>query len=310
MAGLQGWNEEVGTRLDAACAQASELDRPVAVFDFDNTCIVGDIGELFSYYLVDQMYYRWDLDRFWELIDPRDGRDQIREHVEFLLNLSEQNRFEHPIYQAYRAELGAVYQRKLARDGKRETYAWAPRLHVGISEGDMSVMSRQSFARELAGPLREEALEAANGEVVTVARGIRLVQEIRDTMREFERRGIEVWIVSATNWWTVAACAPYWGVRPERVIGNRVEVEHRQLNSLLVEPALFKEGKVAAIEREVGVRPALVFGDSETDEDMLEWASQLAVVIDAGSDEFVERARQRGWPVQKQRELTWVQGFE
>ncbi len=310
MVGFKGWTNENAARLEEACAAAASADRGVAVFDFDNTCIVGDVGELFSYYLTDEMYYRWDLEEFWALIDERDGRSVIRQHVEQLLDMPEEVRFDHPVYQQYRAELGAVYQRILAREGARHTYAWAPRVHVGISEGDMSVMSRQCFARELASELHTESLEAADGERVEVSRGIRLIREIRDAMREFERRGVEVWIVSATNWWTVSACAPYFGVRPERVIGNRVEVKDRSLLTELVEPALYREGKVAAIEREIGQRPAVVFGDSETDEDMMEWASELAVVIDAGRKEFVERARERGWAIERQDALTWVQEFE
>lgn len=309
MADFKGFDEEVSQALTRASKSARGMVRPVAVFDFDNTCIVGDIGELYGAYLVDEMLYRWDLEAFWQTIDPRDGRARIRDKVESLRALDPEHRASTELYESYRADLKAVYGRRLAREGKADTYAWAPRLHVGMSEHDMALFSKRAFDRELRTPMHQEVLRGETDEVV-VSRGIRLVDEIRRAMRDLERLGFEVWIVSATNWWTVAACAVYFGIRPERVVGNRVEVEARQLTDSLVEPALFQEGKVAAIEREVGHRPSIVFGDSETDEAMLEWASHAAIVIDAGSTEFIERARRRGWPVQSQESLTHVERFE
>ncbi len=294
---------EVKERIREVVARSA--DRSVAVFDFDNTCIRGDIGELFGCWLVDQMAYRYDLDAFWELIDPLDGRDEIRGIVHEL-QATEGSRDE-ALYQRYRAEMNAIYPRKLAREGKAAAYAWAVRLLVGLREGELDAMSRRCVRREWSRPLGEEVLETERGERMTIELGIAPFRAIRETMEVLREAGWEVWVVSATNVWTVRAAASLlFGVDPDRVIGNQVTVENGTLTDQLVPPALFREGKVGVIERDIGVRPRIVFGDSETDLSMLEWASDLAVVIDHGDEIAGEAAARLGWAVQPRDELETV----
>ena len=61
--------------------------------------------------------------------------------------------------------------------------------------------------------------------------------------------------------------------------------------------------KVTAIERDIGVRPLIAFGDSETDLGMMEWAESLGVLIDHGDPLLTEAAARNGFAVQPQSEL-------
>lgn len=298
-----GFTDDVRARL-AAAAAAPRSGRAVAVFDYDNTCIFGDIGELFSQFLVDQLAYRTDTDEFWHLIDPRDGRADARRLARELEGLSRGDSAWDVLYAQYRAEMAAVYPRLMAREGKAVAYAWAVRLHVGLTEDEMVQHSERCVLAEWNRPIGREALETEQGERIEFEVGLRRFAAIRRIHEWLRASGFEVWIVSATNIWTVSTAARLmYGHDPAYAIGNRVEVEDGVLTSELVSPALFRDGKVSVIEREIGVRPAIVFGDSETDLSMMEWASSLAVLIDHGDPITLEAAARLNWAVQPQGEL-------
>lgn len=305
-----GWTPEVRGRIAETIRSAPRSERRVAVFDFDNTCILGDIGELYSHFLIDELLYRYDLEAFWELIDEADGRDTIRELAHAALDLSEAERHTSEVYERYLAEMGALYGRKLVRDGKANTYAWAILLHVGISELDMKTFSQRTIDLELKRPVGVETRQTSRGENVRINRGMRPFDEIARLMRSLERRGFEVWIVSASNRWSVETFGAHFGIANERVIGNDVYVEYGVLTDELVPPALFRRGKVDAIEREIGVPPTLVFGDSDTDYDMMATARGAGVVIDHGNAIMRAGAEEHGWVIQPQKDLTPLESLK
>src|SRR5690606_863616 len=75
------WRSDVHERLRALLDRHRDrpagAPAPVAALDFDNTCIFNDIGGSFAHYLIDEMLYRYDLDAFWELIDPADAPNAL-----------------------------------------------------------------------------------------------------------------------------------------------------------------------------------------------------------------------------------------
>jgi phosphoserine phosphatase len=299
-----GWSPDVRSAIARVMRDTPRSERRVAVFDFDNTCILGDIGELFSHFLIDELLYRFDLDAFWDLIDEEDGRDNIRELALASIDLPGASRDASDVYRNYLAEMGALYGRKLVREGKAATYAWAVLLHLGISELDMKVMSQRAIDIELARPVHVETRDTSRGNNVFINRGIRPFQEIALAMRALERAGFETWVVSATNQWSVETFAAHFGIPDDRVVGNRVFVEYGVLTDELVPPALYRDGKVEAVAREIGATPTIVFGDSDTDFDMMATASRLGVVIDHGNEEMRAGADAHGWVVQPQVSLT------
>lgn len=306
-----GWSSEVERRLRQALVELEGEDGPVAVFDFDNTLIRGDIGELFSHYLIDEFSYRYDLDAFWALIDREDGRESIRALTQALRGVSPRARARSRVYCDYLAEMGAVYGRKYARAGKEACFRWAVRLHVGLSPAQIREWTHEAIDREIRRPLAVESRRTGRGEVVRIRRGIRRHVEMRELMDTLVARGFEVWVVSATNQWSVEAFAERaFGVPRERVLGNRVaEGEDGLLCDTTLEPVLFGQGKVEIIEEVIGRRPALVFGDSVTDREMMRLATHLAVLVDRGEEAMLRAAKTHGWAVQPQRDLTHDAGF-
>lgn len=315
-----GWTPTVYTKIRDAVERSlrDATERPVAVFDFDQTCIFGDIGELFSHYLIDEVAYHFDLDEFWALIDPRDGRDRIRTLVDAVRKLAPAERATSPLYREYLAEMGAVYTRKYRREGPSPCYEWAVRLHVGMTPAEIYRLSLAAMKRELRTPIGVEIRQSPRGDQVSISRGIRVHQEMRKLIPALERAGFDVWIVSATNRWTVEVFAEYsFGVPPERVLGNQIyrqsgvdeplqlcQSAEDRLSSTTCLPVLYRQGKVDIIRQEIGRRPALAFGDTTTDFEMLADASELAILIDRGEPELQREAKARGWAMQPQELLT------
>lgn len=298
---LSGFSHEVARYIAAALAPRAE--RSVVVFDFDNTCILGDVGELFACWLVDTVGYRYDLQEFWDLIEPSDGRDDIRALVDELSELPDDAEARREVFGRYRAEMQAVYPRKLLREGKRVVYEWAVKLHVGLTPELMTEWSRACCLTEWSTPVHQEIFETRDGGEFSVWRGIRRVRAIREVMEFAQQQGHEVWVVSASNQWTVRAAASLmFGIPAQRVLGNVLEVEAGELTSRTIPPVTYREGKVEKIEAEIGVRPTLVFGDSDTDLDMMSWAD-AAVLIDHGNAEAQAAAVKHGWAVQPQSDL-------
>ncbi len=302
-----GWTDDVHGRLcDAADRSLATGDAPVAVFDFDNTCIFHDIGELFSHYLIDEMEYRYDLDDFWALVHPQDGRDHIRSLTEELLAMDAQRRAESPLYTEYLAEMGAIYARKYRREGASSCYEWAVRLHVGMSPSEIRDKTVAAIRREVGRDIGLEVRTTRRDEQIEIQRGIRIHREFRQLIAALDRLGFEVWVVSATNQWSVETFAQLeFGVPTERVLGNRIAAgDAGLLTDRTLSPVLYRQGKAEIIAREIGRRPALVFGDSMTDFEMMCEAGELAVLIDCGSEALRARAEQQGWAIQPQGALT------
>ena len=96
----------------------------------------------------------------------------------------------------------------------------------------------------------------------------------------------------------VTEFAARFGVTRDRVLACEVEVEDGEYTSTLLEPIPFDVGKRDLIDQWIRRRPALAFGDSNTDYAMLECATELAVVIDRHNPDTQAYAREKGWLLQ------------
>lgn len=316
------WHPDVHERLTNLIQRHSSLftdattdtERPLAVFDFDNTCILNDIGELFSHFLIDEMLYRYDLNDFWDLVHPDDGRDTLYDITQKALQIPAAKRAQSLAYEHYLYEMGALYGRRLNRAGKADCYQWAVRLHVGMTEQQIHAHSNQAIRREMARSIeRQKRLHplpnlqdpTLPAHPVSIGRGIRMFEEIYTLIQTLKANNFDVWVVSATNIWTVRAFAQLFGISPDRVLGNSLLTGPNEiLTSETILPVLFRQGKVEAIHKYIGRTPALALGDSDTDLEMLVEATDLSVVIDVGNAEMRAAAKKHGWAIQPQSALT------
>jgi len=95
-------------------------------------------------------------------------------------------------------------------------------------------------------------------------------------------RGFKVYIVSGGGVdFMRAVLADVYGIPPENVIGsvgNTAEVETKEGNAVVKTPGIAfvndKEGKVVSIEKIIGRRPAMAFGNSDGDLAMLKYTAE------------------------------------
>lgn len=168
----------------------------------------------------------------------------------------------------------AEYEARVRAD-RAEGQSWAVRCMAGLPEADVVRWSRQmaaawpNYRPEMAGLVR--ALGAA---------------------------GWDVWIVSATNRWTVSEASDYVGVARSHVIGMEVEVVDGRLTDRAVLPLTCLSGKVEAIAKRVTTPIDLAVGDSPGDLDLLQ-AARLALAVGRHdrSPAFLDQARANGWAV-------------
>jgi len=169
------------------------------------------------------------------------------------------------------------YERRVEKD-RTSAYAWAVSTMEGLRLTDVRLWSAQlAYAWPNYRPL------------------------MRTLVRELKNEGFDVWIVSASNAWTVQEAAKYVGIEPDRVLGITCDVKDGTVTGNVQIPITCNKGKVEAIQKYIGRRPTLAFGDSLGDLEMLEYAAQPMVVLDCAlpNTPLSNLASQRHWPVQK-----------
>jgi len=211
---------------------------PLAVFDWDNTCAKGDIGESVM-----------------DALDKRDPRDRWTE-----------------------------YARLLECEGKPAAYAYCAYQMAGMTEAEL---------RKFTLGVIEECL---------VSRRIRTRPEMQDLIATLQRHGWQVWIVSASSQAMVEVAAHGYGIAAERVIGVRLQKDSAaRLLPALDGPLTFRDGKVKAIEKYIGITPTFAAGDTDTDVEMLQ-SARYRLLIDAGNPVARKAAVAGGWWIQP---ATW-----
>lgn len=173
------------------------------------------------------------------------------------------------------SDVWGEYERRV-HASRSQGYAWAVELMAGLAEDDVLHWSRQLAH---AWPnYRPAMLELAHG----------LMSE-----------GFEVWIVSASNRWSIHAAAERMRFPVERALGIQSKVAAGLLTNEVRRPLTSEGGKVDVITQTIGVRPMLAFGDSMGDFAMLEHAEHPLIATRVGRkpNALVEHALKHGWPI-------------
>ncbi len=124
---------------------------------------------------------------------------------------------------------------------------------------------------------------------------------MRTLVEGLRKEGVETWIISASNHWTIGEAARYAGIPRDRCHGIRTETDREIITDRLVEPVTCNQGKVDAIEEYIGVRPLFAFGDSLGDYEMLCQARYGLGVeqTSAAKESFRKAAGDHNWPIEK-----------
>lgn len=169
------------------------------------------------------------------------------------------------------------YERRVAAD-PASAYAFCVEVLEGVEETRVRQDAEAFFAARFLG---------------------RIFSAARLLTQQFKRKGYDVWIVSASPHWQVAAGAKALGIPEERVIAVTCRVDDGGvLRPPVTLPVPCFDGKVAQLKAR-GIRPLIAFGNGELDQPMLEYAEHAVVVAPHGDpgNGLVRAAQGRSWPI-------------
>jgi phosphoserine phosphatase len=120
----------------------------------------------------------------------------------------------------------------------------------------------------------------------------RIFLEMQELTRRLADSDCELWAVSSTNDWVIAAGASRFAIPRERVIAASVEIEHGMATDRVVQVPT-GEDKAHAIRQHIGRVPDIVFGNSKHDAAMLGMARHAYAINPNPDLELI--AVQKGW---------------
>jgi phosphoserine phosphatase len=168
------------------------------------------------------------------------------------------------------------YARRVRRD-PADGFAFAGRLMRGLDEATVREVSERVFAERFANAV---------------------FPVVRFCLEHLAARGWDVYVVSASNRWSVEIGAAKLGIAPERVIGLSVAVEGGRLTDRLVGPVPTLEGKPVLLRQIAGRDADVAFGNSVLDLPLLlTSATPVAVGSPYPGNRFLAQARKRGFAV-------------
>lgn len=314
------WSAEARARIESAIAahgrSSATFDAarpPVAVFDWDNTTMRGDIGDLTFALALERGLLRVPRDGFGALepltpaataaleracgrIEPLGAVGADTECGAWLAHVALEGR----------TPAGDVAFERPFLPTSRASYAFLGQLFGGLGPAEIGALGREAFELANARPLGT-MLRPGGVEIEGFARIQPPIRALVHTLRD---AGFEAWVVSASHQAIVENIAEEAGFERDHVIGLRPAMASGLYTIGWEDPASdgdvtnvaptsavpvinFHEGKRAWIQRVIfgmrGVsvlradpvsRPVLAFGDADTDLAMLESASALAVLFD------------------------------
>jgi phosphoserine phosphatase len=255
MDALTALEAAISARIDGARAQ------PFAVLDFDNTCIVNDVGEATLAFLC---------------------RNYLLRCGELLPSGAQ------PCDPAYHEQVFRHYHRLLNGGDIRSASLLCAGILAGFKPHEAAAVVSATLDGEGTSPGETELFG------ISIALGLAVRPSLRRLIDFSAANNIQIWIVSASPEIAVRGAMRRFGLAGN-LIALRHRLDHEVLTHALDEPHSIAEGKVDCIKRYIdgSRRPLFAVGDSIYDLPMIEYADLHAVV--ERDNALTQEARRRGW---------------
>jgi len=276
-------------------ANRSSVAQPVAIFDFDNTCIFRDIGQALFRFQIEHLRYRIRPEEFAAILPPEGGEIEGRPVatirailVQAYSNLwqliqkgeidSAKKTADYPLFATLL--LWCTDQARKSEDlGPRFVLPFMGKMLAGFSTSDLRQLAEEVVDQTEGEPLQEQTLEVEAPQPIGRIRasyplGLHAYPEMQALMQRLAALGIERYVISASTEWLVEGAAPRLGfaVDADHIYGIRVrlaEDERLTIDDYPAYPTTYREGKAEIITQRIKGTPVLVAGDADTDYEML-----------------------------------------
>jgi phosphoserine phosphatase len=331
------WTAENRGALRALLAKSFQ-PRPIAVFDWDNTCIQGDTSDAVFHQMCRELAFRFDHPGFQQWVEEIPVPTRILECLEMY--------WAHPSPEsaaALRFELERTRWALHESEDDNQAWAWDSGAFVGWTPAQVRDYTKRVIEQELALPMGQEILthpahmepEAIGAGAVKqdlsglhylerarrmremqvdsdmtlpLRRGLRERAEMRDLISAMRNSGWDIFVITASPQWEVEAFAERYSIAPQRVIGMRRSVVNGQITAEIEPPCSWGDGKLDAYQMFVTRErpPNFCAGDSIGDWTLLEWATDCALLVEPTIDSLRNFAQWR----QSLGETWLIQAFE
>lgn len=240
----------------------SEESRPYAVFDWDNTTIINDIGEATFVYQIENLAFKLTPEEFGNVIrtqvpedvfseDYQNEADQAISIKEIAADLEADYQYLYQEYKGFegtksleeiqktdqykdfRAKLLFLYEAIGDTFSSDISYPWVTYLYAGMNSEEVQKLSRESIEKSLKDELVSESWKSPEnqkgqaGQVeIDFKRGIRTVKEVQDLYQTLMNNGIDVYVNSASYYDVIlpfATSKEYgYGVPEDKVFAMRL----------------------------------------------------------------------------------------
>ncbi|MGA2278349.1 MAG: haloacid dehalogenase-like hydrolase [Terracidiphilus sp.] len=174
----------------------------------------------------------------------------------------------------------------------RSSSDWMDTRYRAYIAGAVSEVDICGEMVQLYAGLRDEELRAAAARFVDLFIQPRIFAEMVRLVDSLRQAGAELWAVSSTNKWVIAAAVSAFGIPEERILAAEARVVKGLITTELVDVPT-GIGKAAALKRVGLPHPDAAFGNSFHDLAMLDIA-RCAFPVNP-SPALIEAAAKRGW---------------
>jgi phosphoserine phosphatase len=282
------WTEENRRALEEMLGREHK-HLPIAVLDWDGTCMQGDIAEVIYHQLCEELGFRFETPGFWDWItEPVPTNTICAAYQDYCAHPTAENKLR------LRIHFERLRQSLYEGEDDGAICAWETGILIGWTLAEARQYARQVFARELIRLPRCETL-ALDGEKLEFKRELRLRAEMQELIRTMQNAGWDVWVISASAQWLVEVAAEWYGIPPSRVVGMRRQIVDGRISGTVLPPISFSDGKLDAYQTFVNRTrpPTFAAGDSLYDWKLLEWADEARLLVEPVPDKLRDFAHWR-----------------
>lgn len=292
------WYPQNLQAIDSVLDSLNTNDRfptPVAIFDFDNTCIYRDVGKAVFRYQLFSLRYKISPDSLMTILPTTPKQIDGIPLADIINQLISDYRSLWPYIKA-----GDKIQAQSLPEYKQFTtlmlwFAHAARqndelgagyalplltkLLAGHSVEEVHQLTRDTLAEVMAEPLEEVScafdFKGSIGRVeASYQLGLQVHEEMQQLMGDLQQVNIACYVVSASTEWIVQAAAPElaFPVPVTNIFGVRIQLSPEGLLTTWDPehyPVTYRQGKAQVIDQHIQGNPVLIAGDADTDYEML-----------------------------------------